>query len=81
MTRLRITDIEAELRASGHQVERTLEDGPDQEAAFSDAQWRFRVDGELVAHRWVHGDARGVRESGGSANRQPSTTRAEGRDG
>lgn len=44
-----ITAIERELRTAGHQVDRTLEDGPEPRTAFSDAHWVFRVDGEVVA--------------------------------
>lgn len=36
--RYRITDVEPELRAAGHQVGRTFEDGPDPTSTFSDAK-------------------------------------------
>jgi hypothetical protein len=45
----RLEDLEAELRAAGHQVERTFEAPVGSRQEFSDAEWVVRVDGKVIA--------------------------------
>lgn len=45
----RIQELERDLRAAGHQVERTYEAPVESRQQASDAEWVFRVDGKVVA--------------------------------
>lgn len=44
-----IASMERELRAAGHQIQRTYEAPVGSRQEFSDAEWVFRVDGKVVA--------------------------------
>ena len=64
-----IQEVERQLRAAGHQVERTYEAPVVSRQEASDAEWVFRVDGKVVARgaaigvleeavrRWMSGGA------------------------